>query len=119
MVEVGSADGVFAEKLDYWVHGKGTELETGPALVHRPRRARVVAGLRGMAGHTNPLARATRRQRWGSGPVWPRFKSRYGEDVFQAGIPSRMANRHPSTPIMSATVFAPGQCQVGKMSSEG
>jgi hypothetical protein len=30
-VDVGTASGVFAEKLDYWVHGKGA------ALARRPR----------------------------------------------------------------------------------
>ena len=29
-VEVGRAEGVFAEKLDYWIHGQGTEQERGP-----------------------------------------------------------------------------------------
>jgi Na+/H+-dicarboxylate symporter/ABC-type amino acid transport substrate-binding protein len=29
-VEVGTASGVFTEKLDYWVHGKGAALERGP-----------------------------------------------------------------------------------------
>jgi ABC-type amino acid transport substrate-binding protein len=29
-VEVGTASGVFAEKLDYWVHGKGAALERRP-----------------------------------------------------------------------------------------
>jgi hypothetical protein len=24
------ASGVFTEKLDYWIHGKGAELERGP-----------------------------------------------------------------------------------------
>jgi Na+/H+-dicarboxylate symporter/ABC-type amino acid transport substrate-binding protein len=29
-VEVGRAEGVFAEKLDYWIHGQGTVQERGP-----------------------------------------------------------------------------------------
>jgi len=29
-VEVGRAEGVFVQKLDYWIHGQGTEQERGP-----------------------------------------------------------------------------------------
>jgi ABC-type amino acid transport substrate-binding protein len=29
-VEVGTASGAFKEKLDYWIHGKGTQLERSP-----------------------------------------------------------------------------------------
>jgi hypothetical protein len=29
-VEVGNANGTFAEKLDYWIRGKGAEAERAP-----------------------------------------------------------------------------------------